>query len=654
MLKFKSSIRTKITLLLLALSLIPLIIGALIITNQTISAIHDEVEEMQTNNVQMNGELINHWITQKVEVLENVIAANPNFQDGEKDEVLDVLQVVADADQEVRWYSFLNEKGTAYSTLGTTAQVDDQEHFTVTKETKDVFMSDVIEDVNSGDNILIIDVPILNDSNEFVGAIQAIIDPTEVLALVDSIEIGESGYGYLVSSSGVVLAHPENDKIGEPIAQGEELTNFKSNILKHNNGFLIDGEDTIAFQEVSASDWHLVTVTPEAEVFASVDKAKISMLIVISIFVVLVAVIAYVLARFVIKQISDIIQIMQKVSEGDLTERLEIKGTDEIAVVKQNINQMLDSFSSLVTRITGAIHEVATATSDLTNISNDSTSTSDSIAKSVGSVVTSSDAQYHASEQTSRATEEIASDIQSIAESATNVSSSAQAVTKEVEQGSKEVDTAIQQITIAGETVSDSTELVRSLKDKSQEVNQIILLISEIADQTNLLALNASIEAARAGEHGQGFTVVANEVKKLAVQTSDATVDIRTIIDDIIQSTDTASSSMESGLSDVKEGVTLVEQIGAIFHTILKEFEQVTAQIAGVSSTTEDLSAGTEEVAASAQDVTDVTKSALSELNDVSSSIQHQNDSISSIAQSAHGLSNMAEELEQMVREFKV
>lgn len=653
MLKFRSSIRAKITVLLLALALIPLVVGTLTITNQTISAIHNEVEEMQTNNVKSNAEYINQWITDKISTIENVIEAHPEFQEGKKDEILPILQIIGDSEQEVKWYSFLNDKGTAYSTLGSTAQVDDQEHFQVAKETKEVFVSEVIKDVNSGDNILIIDVPIVDNKDEFIGAIQAIIDPSEILRLVDSIKVADSGFGYLTSSNGDVLVHPDEGKVGEKL-EGEDLKFFEQDIATTTNGFSIVDDDTLAFQKIDATDWHLITVTPKDEVFSEVNRMQIFTIIIISVFVVVVAVIAYLLAKYVIRQIADIIDVMKEVSVGNLTNRIEVKGTDEIATVKRDINQMLDAFSGLVKRISGAITQVSRATTGLTDISSESRKHSQTITESVQSVVAGSDAQYQASEQTSKATDEIASDILSISESAMNVSQTANAVTKEVEQGNTEVTKAIKQINVAGETVEDSTEMVRSLKDRSQEVNQIILLISEIADQTNLLALNASIEAARAGEHGQGFTVVANEVKNLAVQTSEATEDIREIIDEIIGSTEVAATSIESGLSDVRESVSLVERIGEVFEMILHEFAEVTEQIEGVSSTTEDISAGTEEVAAASQDVTNETRNAINALSEVSTRVEEQNDSISSIAHSAEDLQAMASELEELISEFKI
>lgn len=654
MLKFKSSIRTKITILLLAISLIPLIIATIIVTQQSTKAIHQEVKNSQTANIEVNAEFIDHWLNQKVSALQNVIKANPDFSKGNTDDILPILKTIVTADREVKWYSFLNDEGVALSTLGKRAEVADQEHFKTTKETKDVFISDVISDVNSGDSILIIDVPITDENNNFIGAIQAILDPSEVLTLVESIKLGDTGYGYLVSSTGDILVHPDAEKVGTPIVADNELATYKKEILEPKQGFKIADDETIAFHEIASSDWQLVTVTPSKELFANVNKSKLLSIIIISSFVIIVAIIAYFLAKFVIGQISGIIQIMRKVATGNLTERLDVSGTDEIAVVKENINQMLDSFSELVYKITGAIQQVTTSTESLTNISKSTAETSSTITKSVEGVLQRSDTQYHSSVETSSATDEMAGNVQNIAESANEVANSSKLVSSEVHNGSKEVKSAMNQMNIAGNSVEESTEIIRSLKDKTHEVNKIIMLISEIADQTNLLALNASIEAARAGEQGKGFTVVANEVKKLAVQTGSATEDIKKIIDDIIESTEIANTSMESGLTDVFEGVRQVEHIGSIFHTVLEAFDSVNKQINAVSMQTEQISAGTEEVASSAQDASNVFKHTLTELKEVNESVNSQNNSMEDISNAAQSLSEMAVELEELVSTFKI
>src|SRR5699024_12264001 len=97
-------------------------------------------------------------------------------------------------------------------TLNKTAEVSDQEHIQAVKDTKEVFISEVINDVNSGEPILIIDVPIIDKDDTFVGAIQAILDPSKILTLVDSIKLGEAGYGYIVYPSGNILIFTDDIK----------------------------------------------------------------------------------------------------------------------------------------------------------------------------------------------------------------------------------------------------------------------------------------------------------------------------------------------------------------------------------------------------------------------------------------------------------
>src|SRR5699024_3644038 len=166
-------------------------------------------------------------------------------------------------------------------------------------------------------------------------------------------------------------------------------------------------------------------------------------------------------------------------------------------------------------KISSVITQVTTSTNELTQISDDSAKTSQSITHSVKDVLQNSETQYHSSDETSKATEDMAISVQEIAESAGLVATSSKDVSKEVHTGYEDTQTAINHEAVVGRSVQRSTEIIHSLKDRSQEVNKIILLISDIAEQTNLLALNASIEAARAGEHGKGFTVGANELEIL-------------------------------------------------------------------------------------------------------------------------------------------
>ncbi|MED4530622.1 methyl-accepting chemotaxis protein [Metabacillus fastidiosus] len=383
-------------------------------------------------------------------------------------------------------------------------------------------------------------------------------------------------------------------------------------------------------------------------------KTKNSAFILILISVALVLLLAYLVARGVLKPLLEITSIMQRVSKGDLTNRLIVKGKDEIAELRKNINYMLESFSLMITKLSQSTEYVTSSSEELTAIAADSANTSKLVTESVNEVAIRLDTHYHSTQQVSAVMDEIALDTQKIAKSASVVTISVQDVAREIHQGDLEIQSAIIQMNTVSETVENCTKIIQSLNEKSQEIRNIVSMISEVTDQTNLLALNATIEAARAGEHGKGFAVVANEVKKLAERTSEATVEITTIIQQIVDATGNATHSMNLGMQEVDEGVDQVHKVGSIFETILSEIMKVNRQILEVSTASEQISASTEEISASAQDIVDISKNSLDNLNEVSSSISNQHQYINEVSTSAESLSALAMDLQEMVHQFTI
>ncbi|MBF0318854.1 MAG: bacteriohemerythrin [Nitrospirae bacterium] len=142
----------------------------------------------------------------------------------------------------------------------------------------------------------------------------------------------------------------------------------------------------------------------------------------------------------------------------------------------------------------------------------------------------------------------------------------------------------------------DSGRIVQTLGEKSSQIGEIIQVINDIAEQTNLLALNAAIEAARAGEQGRGFAVVADEVRKLAEKTSNATKEISAMIMTIQESTTGAVESMKEASLEVSNGVEFINQAGATLEEIVQTNEDVTDKITRIAAATEQQSAATEEI----------------------------------------------------------
>jgi methyl-accepting chemotaxis protein len=172
---------------------------------------------------------------------------------------------------------------------------------------------------------------------------------------------------------------------------------------------------------------------------------------------------------------------------------------------------------------------------------------------------------------------------------------------------------------IAG-LVRNSAEEIEKLGDSSKKIGEIISVIDEIADQTNLLALNAAIEAARAGEQGRGFAVVADEVRKLAERTTDATKSITNMIQGIQQETQKAVNEMVRGTSEVTIGIELADQAGDSLNKVVSSSEEVLDMINQISASNAELSATGDEIAKHVVSISKMTKDSVNSLQEIADS----------------------------------
>ena len=257
-------------------------------------------------------------------------------------------------------------------------------------------------------------------------------------------------------------------------------------------------------------------------------------------------------------------QIFEKIKNGDLSENLVLNSESELTEVGAGLNNMLDEFSSILEQIRNMTHSLEATSQTIAEVSNQITS--------------GAEKQYGQTENITAAVKEMAYSLemsQSGIKSAQSVANKAQ---QKATDGGVVVHRAIEEINRIASIVDDSTSTVRSLGEQSQQINDIVQVIEEIADQTNLLALNAAMEAARAREQGRGFAVVADEVRKLAERTSQATGEIASLIKKVSQLTDDAVKAMNTGNTEMKNGRDLVQNIGGVLQAIVGSVESIQSE----------------------------------------------------------------------------
>jgi len=360
--------------------------------------------------------------------------------------------------------------------------------------------------------------------------------------------------------------------------------------------------------------------------------------------------------RGMVKPVRDTVDMLKDIAEGegDLTRRLHAATKDEIGELAYWFNQFIEKVQDIVAKVSDNATAVASTSKDLSEISEETTKATNQIASSIEQVASGTESQLHSTEETAKAMEEMAKGLEHIAETTGVVAEESNKTAKEAEKGNETVSKAVTQMDLISESVRETASIVKLLGDRSQEIGQIIEVITDIAEQTNLLALNAAIEAARAGEHGKGFAVVADEVRKLAEQSKNSSEQIIHLIREIQEDTHCATDAMEGVTNEVDLGAKVVNDTGETFQKIYHASKRVDDQIQEVSAIFEQMSASSEEVSATVQEMTRIAQESSANAQNVASATEEQLASMEEITASTETLSKMASDLQELVKRFKV
>jgi len=346
-----------------------------------------------------------------------------------------------------------------------------------------------------------------------------------------------------------------------------------------------------------------------------------------------------------------------RLSDGNFTINVPEKSMQdrsEFGILSRSVDKMSRSVSRLIQEISSAAEQMASSSQQLTASAEQSAQAATQVAESTTYVADSSSTQLKLIEHTASIVNEMSNGIGTVTKNIQTVSDSSKKTSNTALEGTTAIKITIEQMTRIGEKTENAAEVINALKVYSTEIDKIVGMISAIADQTNLLALNAAIEAARAGDAGRGFSVVAEEVRKLAEQSAQSTKEITDLIKNVQINTEKAVSYMDENKKEVQSGQKFANSAGEKFDNIFTMITEIETGIEVITNSTILLDTGTKHVVEASNNIDREAHKAAEQTQTISAATEEQSASMEEIASASTHLSKMAEALQEAVRKFKV
>ena len=399
----------------------------------------------------------------------------------------------------------------------------------------------------------------------------------------------------------------------------------------------------------------VISISRDATAISNLQRAVIIIsLLVGGIGIILGIIIPSFIARKLTKPLTQLVRYTETIAQGDLTQTVQVKSKDEIGRLahsfehmKNELSQMIQHVNLSADNVVNSSNELAYSAEQMSDVVNQSTIATQEVSAT-------SDSLSIAANQNLTALEQITTGIQDIADSSSKVAEETADVSEAAEQGSRLINESMEGINAINDSVQASMEITQVLHSRSNEVEKIIGMITDISDQINLLALNAAIEAARAGEAGKGFSVVASEVRNLAEQSAVSANQIRKLIHDIQNDSRRSVEAMAKVNEDVERETVIVNEAGTSFGNIIEKIGQISEDVQSVSATVQEISAGSEQILASTHDTVQSLAASSDNTQNIAASMEEQLASMEEMVATTEALNAMANDLKEEIRKFKV
>ncbi|MCM3363907.1 methyl-accepting chemotaxis protein [Niallia sp. HCP3S3_B10] len=471
-----------------------------------------------------------------------------------------------------------------------------------------------------------------------------------IKSLVSDVKIGDKGYIIILNQDKKYIVHPK-----EEAGTAAEQTVFNQMFDKNEGSIdLADGENNYILQYITNETvgWKITGVVDKSEINDMTFPILYQTVLVIVVSLLVSGFFVFLLINSFIRPLNNLKETAIKMSEGNLTEKVDIYREDEIGQVAHAFKNMAKNLHSIIKDVNEKSEHIAASSEQLLASSDQTASASEYVAGALEEVSSKAEIQKDNLMENSNALKEIENHVNKVAENAKIVSTLTNETVIQAQEGENTVNNTLSQMNEIYHSVEASNQQIHSLQEHSQRIESIVETISGIANQTNLLALNAAIEAARAGEHGKGFAVVATEVGKLAKQSEQSAQEIADIITNILTNTKTTVDGMETVTKSVQKGILASEQTFEAFSGIIHRVKNISPQMTEVANLSNQIAEQVQMVSISANELLTISSENAAYSEEMASSTEEQLAAMQEIKAAASSLSDVAVELQEKINAF--
>lgn len=664
----KLSIKVKMSILLFLTISVPLIISGIVSYNLASTALQTTIEEELRDTTSSAAKLVQQELTAAGKYLDiisqndtlAVFAGDSAGQTG-KDQAFayisgiqqghtDLLEslIIADVNGKVLLTS---------STETTDLDVKDREYFQQVLAGNEEVVSEVLTSKDSNQNIVAVARP-LRQNGSITGVLIGTIQFDKISAPVAETKIGETGYGFMMDSSGLIVYHPDKSKALTETIDGNSNKELNDLIQQMKAGgashgfYTYEGEyKFVSFESVGS--WIVATTANYSEYMKPATEIRTTTLIVVVAFILIALLLGYFFTtRSIISPVKKLQTAMTLAGNGDLTVHTAIQSRDELQSLSDSFNAMIDKQEAIIEKVRHGSEALTSMSEEMAASSEEISASIQEISSSTQEIAAGAENNNHSVVNASQVLVQLSSLVQLAQSKATATSLNADNTNQAAQDGRARVINTVKAMDTINNSTKETEEQLHMVSELSGQVSTIIGTINAIAGQTNLLALNAAIEAARAGENGRGFSVVAGEVRKLSDETHRQAEEISVLVSDMVTRIGQAVESMQGASEAVEGGVQIVNETDHSFVHIIESVERITANVQEILEITQDEVATSDQIIKLIDSMGTISEMSVQNTESVSSATEEQAATVNNFVSSAEEISAMANELEVLVEKF--